>query len=533
MTTDISDHHTLKAAFETSLSKYQDRTAVRAPETGEALTYGEIDTRSNAVATALRERGVKRGDRVALLMSNRVEYIVADLAVIKAGAAKVPLNDMLNENDIKHILSDSRATTIVCGPNFTDTVADLQTDLPALDHVITISDGSTSSPDEFERFDRLEASGDGGTSPDVDLAASDTVAQYYTGGTTGKPKGVIQTHGSMTLNAYAHVIEMSITGDDTLLLMTPLPHSAGLFLWGSLLTGATAVIRSGFDADQAVADIESFGVTWAFFVPTMIYRLLDLKDLDEYDTSTISTLVYGAAPMTPSRLTEGIDMFGHVFVQFYGQTEVPNLITTFGKQEHEFALCADNEQRLSSAGTTCLMSQVKVVDLQTGEEVPPGEEGEILATAPYTMEEYFGRPEKTKETVTDGWIHTGDVGKLDEDGYLYLLDRESDIIITGGMNVYSTEVEEAIDQHPDVAEVAVIGIPDDEWGEAVHAVVIPSSDAELTSEEVQSVCADRLSDYKKPKSVELVDEIPKTPYGKQDKVALRNRYWEDREREIA
>jgi len=237
--------------------------------------------------------------------------------------------------------------------------------------------------------------------------------------------------------------------------------------------------------------------------------------------------------MTPARFREGIDAFGHVFVQFYGQTEVPNLISTFGKQEHRFAVDADDEERLSSAGTPTLMSRVKVADLETGEELPAGEVGEVLATAPFTMDEYFERPEKTRETVTDGWIHTGDIGKIDDDGYLYLLDRESDVIITGGMNVYSTEVEEVIDQHSAVAEVAVIGIPDDEWGEAVHAVVVTSSDAEPSVDDIRSICEEQLADYKVPKSIEFVHDIPKTPYGKQDKVALRDRYWEEKDRDIA
>ena len=532
MTSDLYEHHTLKAAFETSLAKYADRTALHTPATGETVTYRELDRRSNAIATALRERGVESGDRVALMMSNCVEYVVADLAVIKAGAVKVPLNDMLTADEFAYMLSDSRTETVVCGPNFVATVDELRDDLPALEHLIAIDDDSTTVPDAFERFGELEAEADGETPPDVDVTSSDTVAQYYTGGTTGKPKGVIQSHGSMTLNAYAHVIEMSVTGDDTLLLMTPLPHSAGLFLWAALLTGATAVVRAGFDAAQALADVESYEITWAFFVPTMIYRLLDRDDLDDYDTSSIATLAYGAAPMTPARLEEGIDAFGPVFVQFYGQTEVPNLITTFDKDEHEAALEAGDEERLSSAGTPSLMSRVKVVDLETGEELPPGEEGEILATAPYAMDEYFERPEKTAETITDGWVHTGDVGKVDGDGYVYLLDRESDVIITGGMNVYSTEVEDAIDQHPGVAEVAVIGVPDDEWGEAVHAVVVPADD-DLTAAEITATVDDRLADYKKPKGVEFVEEIPKTPYGKQDKVALRDRHWAEEDREVA
>jgi fatty-acyl-CoA synthase/long-chain acyl-CoA synthetase len=525
-----TDAHTrtLKSVFEKSLRKYADRVAVQFEN--ESLTYAELDARANAFAQALTDHDVGPNDRVALMLTNRVEYLIADLGVIKAGATKVPLNDQLTAAEFEYMLNDSRAGTVVCGPAFTDTVDDLR---PSLDHVETfvgVTDGK-SLPEGFVPFE--EFTGEAPAPPETVVEPSDFVGHYYTGGTTGKPKGVLHTHENMMVNAYSHIIELGITADDTMLLMTPLPHSAGAFLWAGLLAGATVVVRDGFDIDVALSTIENESVTWTFMVPTMIYRVLDSPQLSDHDTSSLDTLVYGAAPMTPARLREGLGAFGPVFLQFYGQTEVPNLITTFGKQEHQIAVERDQTDRLSSAGQACLMSDVKIVDVETGEELPHGEEGEVLSTAPYTMESYHERPEATEETVTDGWVRTGDIGRIDEDGYVYLLDRASDMIITGGMNVYSTEVEESLGGHDDIKEVAVIGIPDEEWGEIVTAICVRRDEATLTASDVFSFANEQLADYKKPKRVEFVDEIPKTPYGKMDKKALRNEYWKGEDREIS
>lgn len=523
--------YTLKGCFESSLARNSDRIALRFDGGNETLTYADLDERSNAVANALVARGVTPGDRVAVMTSNRVEYVVTDLAIIKAGAVKVPLNDMLTADEFEYMLSDSRASSVVAGPAFTDVLADIRSSLPHLERIIGIAD-ENGLPDGFTNFATLVANGETAAAPAIDVEPSATVAHYYTGGTTGKPKGVVHTHRNMAMNTYAHAVELGITGDDTLLLMTPLPHSAGLFLWAGLLSGATMVVRDGFEPERALEDIETDSISWTFMVPTMIYRLLDRPDLDSFDTSTLETLAYGAAPMTANRLEAGLDAFGAVFLQFYGQTEVPNLITTFGKQEHRHAIEAGIDERLESAGQPCLMADVKIVDYDSGDELPRGEVGEILTTAPYSMKEYFERPEKTDETLIEGWVRTGDIGRIDEDGYLFLLDRDSDVIITGGMNVYSTEVEEALDRHPDVREVAVIGIPDSDWGEAIHAVIVPDSPS-LSESDIVAFADDTLADYKKPKSAEFVDEIPKTPYGKQDKVALRDRYWEGETRDIA
>lgn len=528
MTETDTHARTLKSIFEKSLRKYSNRVAARFEN--ELLTYTELDARANAFAHALADHGVGPNDRVALMVTNRVEYLIADLGVIKAGATKVPLNDQLTAGEFEYILNDSRAGTVVCGPAFVETVDDLR---PSLDHVETFVGvpADNSLPEGFVPFG--EFTGEESSPPETVVEPSDFVGHYYTGGTTGKPKGVLHTHENMTVNAYSHIIELGITGDDTMLLMTPLPHSAGAFLWAGLLAGATIIVRNGFDTDVALSTIENKSITWTFMVPTMIYRVLDSPRLSDHDTSSLDTLVYGAAPMTPARLREGLDAFGPVFLQFYGQTEVPNLITTFGKQEHQIAVERDLNERLSSAGQACLMSDVKIVDVETGEDLPHGEEGKILTTAPYTMERYYERPEATEETVTDGWVDTGDIGRIDEDGYVYLLDRANDMIITGGMNVYSTEVEEALGEHEGIKEVAVIGVPDEEWGEIVTAICAERDEATLTGPNILSFADKQLADYKKPKRVEFVDKIPKTPYGKMDKKALRDEYWEGEEREIS
>jgi fatty-acyl-CoA synthase/long-chain acyl-CoA synthetase len=515
---------TLTEALTHSLDRFADLVAVTVE--GSEYTYGELDQRSNAVANALANRGVEPGDRVALMMSNCLGYMIADLAVLKAGAVKLPLNDMLTEDEFEYMLSDSGTETVIAGAEFTDTLSSLDASVDTLKRGIAIDSDS----EQFDSLSDLESEGDTAAPPSISISPEDPVGHFYTGGTTGDPKGVIHSHDNFLQNVYAHITELDLTGDDTLLLMTPLPHSAGLFLWAGMLLGAESVIRPGFDPEQSLRDIEEHEVTWSFLVPTMIYTILDEPALDTTDTSSLETLVYGAAPMTPARLEEGLAEFGPVFTQFYGQTEVPNIITILSKKEHRNALEEGQEQRLSSAGQPALMADVKIVDTETGERQPTGREGEILASAPYVMDEYWGLPEKTAETIEDGWVHTGDVGKRDEDGYVYLLDRKSNMIISGGMNVYSTDVEDVLAKHPAVAQVAVIGVPDKKWGEVVTAIVVP--DGEATEADILEFADNKLGDYKRPKQVDFSDELPKTPYGKIDKKALREPYWDDSDRSI-
>jgi fatty-acyl-CoA synthase/long-chain acyl-CoA synthetase len=523
--------HSLKRLFEKSLRKYADRTALHFE--GESVTYRDLDRRSSAVANQFVERGVSVGEPIALLLPNSLAYVVVDLALFKAGAARFALNDMLSADEVRYMLTDTGAETVVVGEGFQDRFAAVRDDVDTVERLYAVTDDEASAPDGAVHYDDLLSAGDPTTTPDVAVGPDDRALHAYTGGTTGKPKGLVHTNRGMTANMYTTMMELDVTGDDRQLLTTPLPHSAGGFLWAGLLTGAEAWLHRGFDAGDALRRIEAEGITWAFVVPTMVYRLLDHDELAERDTGSLETMVYGAAPMTSARLREGIDAFGDVFCQFYGQGECPNFITTLPKKEHRLAIETGNEKRLGSAGQPCLMTEVRVVDPDTGEPVPQGESGEITVTAPYVMREYYRRPEATAETLVDGWVRTGDIGRIDEDGYLYLLDRKDDMIVTGGMNVYSTEVEEAIATHDGVKEVAVIGVPDEDWGEAVTAVVVPYEDADVAGAALKDLAGDRLAGYKKPKRVEFRDSLPRTPYDKVDKVALREPYWEDEERSIS
>lgn len=518
----------MRTAYAKALQKYSERTALRYD--GTTYSYEDLDRQSNRLANAFVDAGVESGDRVAVLMSNRPEFVVSELAIVKAGGVKILLNDMLGVDEVTHILSDSRVETILCGPQFVGMIDDLYDDIDTLDTVVCLDE--TPENERFDRYEQFTRRGDPAEPPDRETDPADVLFHAYTGGTTGDPKGVLHTHRSRAMVYYGVLVELDLSGDDTVLVTTPLSHSAGSFARSALLAGGTVVLRAEFEADRALRDIETHGITWTFMVPTMIYRLLDSSDLDARDVSSLETLVYGAAPMKTERLRQGLDEFGAIFMQFYGQTEVPNLITTLGKEEHAIALRDGRDSWLSSAGHPTLLSDVKIVDTETGETQPPGEPGEIFATAPYTMREYFELPEATAETLQDGWIATGDVGRRDETGYVTLLDRRNNLVITGGMNVYTTKVEDTLVAHEGVKDVAVIGVPDDDWGEAVKAIVVPYDGVDVSEADVRSLARENLSDYKVPKSVDFVSELPETPFGKVDKSGLRERYWDGEDRQI-
>lgn len=518
---------TCKRLFEKQLRKYADRTALHFD--GTAISYRELDRRSSALANEFVDRGVSVGEPVALLLSNSLAYVVIDMALFKAGAARFALNDMLSADEVEYMLTDTQAETVILDDGFTGTFETVRPAVDSLERVYALADGIPGAT----QYRTLLEEGNRESPPDVPVGPEDKALHAYTGGTTGKPKGLVHTNGGMVQNMYTTMMELNITGDDRQLLATPLAHSAGGFLWAGLLAGAEAWLHAGFDTENILQAIEDTSITWTFMVPTMIYRLLDSDYLTELDTSSVETIVYGAAPMTSARLREGLDEFGPAFLQFYGQGECPNFITTLTKEEHRLAIDTENTQRLGSAGQPCLMAEVRIVDPETGEPVPDGDDGEIAVRAPYTMKEYYERPEATAETLVDGWVHTGDIGRIDEDGYVYLLDRKHDMVVTGGMNVYSTEVEEALADHPGVKEVAVVGTPDEEWGEAVRAIVVPYDDASVTGEALIEFAGTKLANYKKPKSVEFRDGLPRTPYDKIDKVALREPYWEDEDRRIS
>lgn len=524
----LPDTFTLDSLVDRFVTNHPDRTALRTAD-GD-YTYRELGRRADAFAGLLAAHGVEPADVVMIAMANRPEYVVAQLGAVKAGAAILLDNAMGAPGEYAYKIDDAGASVAVGGPETLDVLADALDTCDGLETALAFP-GERALPEGVLDLDQLLAE-NRWSPPSIDVSPDDVATVGFTGGTTGRPKGVVHTHGARTLNLVSQVYEFEFSSDDTLLLMTPLAHAARSFLWGGFVRGATAVIRDGYDVQATLDDIETHGVTVTFLVPTMIYRLLDATDLDDRETASLETVIYGTSPMRPERLKDGIDRLGPVFKQFYGMAELPNVIATFERDAHVDAVTAGDDHRLTAAGTPGATTDIEIRDIETDESLPPGDEGEIVVSAPGIMREYHQRPDATEEVLDDGWLYTGDVGTMDRDGFLYLLDRKDNVIISGGMNVYSTEVEDALDGHPDVREVAVIGIPHDDWGEAVTAVVVPIEGAEPTEDELIRFAGEGLAGYKKPKRVEFVDTLPRTEYGKIDKASLREPYWAGEGRRI-
>jgi fatty-acyl-CoA synthase len=502
----------LRDLFIDGLDRYGQRSAVVAGDT--AWTYRHIIDHANRLARYLHDAGVRAGDPVVIAMSNRAEWLVADQAVIRVGAAKVALNTMLSAREVEYILEDSGATVALVDRALFSRVTAAKA--PQLARLICL-DG-TNDPRAVGWTDAIAATPEGVGPPQVSVGADDAAMILYTGGTTGRQKGVVHTQRTLAWTAIAHLIELGLDDDERMLIVSPLPHATGFLSHAAMLKGATLYVDSAFDAERVLDRIVQDRITIVFMVPTMIYRLLDRAAGRQLDVSSLRTLLYGAAPMALDKLTQGLELFGPVFMQLYGQSEAPDFITRLRREDHDLT----KPDLLGSCGQVATFMQLAVVDA-AGNPVAPGEAGQVVAKGPYVMRGYHNMPEKTAETVRDGWLYTGDIGRLDEHGYLFLLDRLNDMIITGGMNVYSAEVESVVQTCSGVEQVGVVGLPDDDWGERVVAFVVPAAGGGGGIEEIRATCRAHLASYKCPKEIHLVDELPVTAYGKVDKKLLRQR----------
>lgn len=486
------------------------------------LTYAELDLLSNRLANALAARGVRHGDVVAFYLRNGVEVLAADLAIMKLGAVRTPLNEMLSADDVAYMLDHSGAKAFIAHASFAEALAQASAEVAAVPIRLIVADDA--APEGFDDFDEAVAAASDAPPPRPALSADDRMMLAYTGGTTGRSKGVVHRMGPLALNFFCHQMCSEIAADDHLLVHSPLAHAAGFFALTGLLIGAKITIAPRFDPGELLRQIEEEGVTWTFMVPTMIYRVLDHPEVKTRDLSGLRTIFYGAAPITAARLREGLAAFGPVFKQLYGQTEAPNFIAALDKADHE------NPDLQRACGQPSLFSEVAIRDA-SGVELPRGEVGEITVRAPFTLAEYHDDPDKTAEAYHGDWLRTGDVGRQVESGHIFLVDRAKDMIISGGMNVYSTEVENVVQEHPSVAQVVVIGVPDEDWGEAVAALVVPAPGA-FDPADVMAFAKSKLAKYKAPKRVEAIEAVPLTGYGKPDKKALRAQFWAGRERAI-
>jgi fatty-acyl-CoA synthase len=516
---------TLDEFYSKLFERYSDSVAIQSPRT--RLLFSELGRESRALANGFREMQLDTGDRVGLLMRNRYEYIVTELATAQAGGILVPLIDRLNEENISYIVNDADVDIFVVGPSYFDIAKEiLAAPESDLKFIVGVADG-TSLPIGFQAYDRVISKADDDL-PDIDISPDDGVIAQYTSGTTGTQKGALHTHEGLISNIYSHISELDFHRDERMLLMTSLGHSAGYCARGVLTQGGTILLQDGFDAERVLQTIEEEQVTATFAVPTMISELLGSPQLDERDTDSLRTLIYGAAPIPTTTLKEGLDQLGEVFIQLYGLAEVPNLVTVLPKHEHD----PTNEAGLNSAGYPVQLANIHILEDEYEWE---DDVGEVAVSSPYAMREYLN---KTQSSAESELIRTGDLGRIDEEGRLIILDRINDVILRDGQPIYSTEVEDVIQRHPAVSQVAVIGVPEDrdvarrgtskprqETDQLLKAVVVPASGNQVDLDDLIEFCHDDLAEYEIPDSFDEVAKLPETPYGKIDKPTLRKPYW--------
>lgn len=501
------------------------------------LTGGEVAQRISQYVQAFEALGAGRGTAGALLALNRPEVLFILGAGQTQGYRRTSLHPLGSLEDHAYVINDAEITTLVIDPNpmFVERALGLLERCPALDKVLTIgpvpeelaatraeTTDLTAKAAEFEP-QPLEA---------VLLPHDHVVSITYTGGTTGKPKGVIGTARQMNTMTQIQMSEWEWPESPRFLMCTPLSHAGAAFFVPTVLKGGCLYVLAKFDPAEVLRTIEEQRITATMLVPSMLYALMDHPDSRTRDLSSLETVYYGASAINPVRLREAIDRFGPIFAQYYGQSEAPMVISYLGKDDHAESLReGGDDRRLSSCGRPSAFLRTALLG-EDGTPVPTGEPGEICVAGPLLAGGYWKLPEPTAETFRDGWMHTGDVAREDEDGYWYIVDRTKDMIVTGGFNVFPREVEDVVAEHPAVAQVGVIGTPHEKFGEAVTAIVVLREDAARDEEsvarmtaEIQEMVKERKGSVQAPKQVVVADALPLTALGKPDKKALRAQYW--------
>jgi long-chain acyl-CoA synthetase len=504
------------------------RQAVACGETH--YTWEEFDLRTDALARGLASLGVVRGDRVAVMMLNCHRYLELYFACARMGAVIVPLNIRLAQPEIVFILNDSESKVLVVDQQCASFATGRDT-FPAVEGVVYCGD---ETPEGMINYDDVASKGSHMQgSVDQAMEDDDLAGIFYTGGTTGRAKGVMLSHKNVMSNAMNSIIAFGYTNQDKTLHAAPMSNIAdvgGAFAF--TMSGACHVFIPMFDPTHVLETVQKEQVTVPVLVPTMLNALLNHPDVEKYDLSSLRRLVYGASPMPVEVLKQGLQKWGQIFAQGYGMTETSPLLTVLEPADHLLDGTPEQVRRLSSCGKEILGVEVRIVN-SGDEDVHPGEIGEIIARGPNIMVGYWRMPEATYVAIADGWMHTGDLATIDEENFIYIVDRAKDMIISGGENIYSVEVENALYTHPAVLEVAVIGIPDAEWGESVHAIVVCKPGMQVTSDELIAHSRSLIAGYKVPRSIEFSqDALPKSGAGKILKRDLRDKYWAGKSRNV-
>jgi acyl-CoA synthetase (AMP-forming)/AMP-acid ligase II len=476
------------------------------------LTYGALGRRVAQLGSMLTHRcGLQPGERVALAMSNTPEYLEILYAVWHAGLTAVPMNAKLHQREFAYILDNSGARLCFTTPDLVETIAPLTQEVASLDAVIATGDTE------------YQACYTGEGMPMRDVAPEAIAWLFYTSGTTGRPKGAMLTHRNLLVMTLSYFVDIdTITPYDCTIHAAPMSHGSGLYALPHVAKAAHHVIpvSGGFDLDELLQLIAAYQSVTCFFAPTMVTRLVNHPMATRVDTNHLKTLIYGGGPMYVEDLRRALGLFGPKLVQIYGQGEAPMTITALSKALHADTTQPRYLERLGSAGIARSDVEVRVVDADD-HDLPPGEIGEVVVRGDVVMQGYWDNPQASAETLRGGWLHTGDLGTMDADGFLTLKDRSKDMVISGGSNIYPREVEEVLLRYPGVLEVSVVGRPHREWGEEVVAFVVCRPEATVTAEALDRQCLDTMARYKRPRAYVFVDSLPKNHYGKVLKTALR------------
>lgn len=474
--------------------------AVVDADTYSSFTYKELNTRAEVLAKYFLSKGIEKGDRVALLAPNHISYFDFLFACSKLGAIFIPLNWRLSEEEQSYILTDSNPKLIGIHETYQHQCGWINNSYSILP--IT----------QLDYMKRIEANSANIELPHVDVQEEDPLAIMYTGGTTGKPKGVVLSHNSILWNALNTIISWNLQQKDTTLVTLPMFHAGGLNALSVplLMSGGKVVLSQSFDPEKVVEDLIRYKCTIVLFVPTMYHMIVRTNAFQQASFKNMKVFLSGGAPC-PRDIYDTFEQKGLLFKEGYGLTEAgPN---------NFYINPYDARRKPGSVGKPMMFNTIKIVGAD-GSEVKPNEVGELLLQGNYMFEYYWNKPEATKEAIIDGWLCTGDLAKQDEEGYVYIVGRKKEMIITGGENVYPLEIEHCLQSHQEIDEVAVVGLPDKKWGEAVTAYVTLHQGSSLTIDELQSYCKQKLTSYKVPKHIHIHDQLPKTHVGKIDKTKL-------------
>ena len=495
------------------------------------VTYGEAVVEVNRLANAFASVGLEKGDRVAVLSKNSIEYPLIFYAASKAGVAPVPLNYRMASPEWVYVINDAQAKLLITSAAYVSVVDGFRSELKTVERFVAIDADGAEGWDDYRRWIADQAP----TPPDRVVTDEDDVYQMYTSGTTGRPKGAVLTHRAVTsqLGQFSLVYSESATPGERTLIVAPVYHAAAAAtVFGEVGRGGCLYIQEDFNPLEVVRALSEERITRTLLVPAMIQAcLVFVPDIGERRYDDLLRITYGASPIAEETLRRAVDVFKCEVVQGYGMTETTAVISFLLPGDHERAF-TDKPNLLLSAGRPLVGTEVRVVD-ENDNPGPNGTIGEIVARGPQLMRGYWNMPDESAEALRGGWMHTGDAGVLDDEGYVYVQDRVKDMIVSGAENVYPRVVEDVLFQHPAVADAAVIGVPDERWGETVKAIVVLRSGETATDEEIMEFCRDKLGGYERPRSVDFVSTLPRNPSGKVLKRQLREPDWAGHKRRVA